>query len=138
MRAIVGAILTAIAALIITACSGGSGSTAPAESPSSSSAPLPSSSIPVRSDAAACREFTSWYRQFAPQDTLDNTSKMVVLLIGISEAPPGQLHQDLSVLGSDVVKGSNATGSVGRAREQKTVKAAHTVAQDCQAVNARS
>ena len=138
MRAFVGVILTAIAALIITACSGTSGSAAPARSPSSSSAPLPSSSIPLRSDAAACREFKSWYRQFAPQDRLDNTSKMVVLLIGISEAPPGQLHQDLSVLGSDVVKGSKATGSAGRAREQKTVNAAHTVAQDCQAVNAKS
>jgi len=138
MRAIVGAILTAIATLVITACSGSSGSTAPAEPPSSSSATLPSSPVPLRSDVAACREFKSWYSQFAPQDRLDNTSKMVVLLIGMSEAPAGQLHQDLSALGSDVIKGSKATGSVGRAREQKTVNAAHTVAQDCQAVNAHS
>jgi hypothetical protein len=61
---------------------------------------------------------------------------MVVLLIGISEAPPGQLHHDLSVLGADVTKGSKATGSLGQAREQMTVNAAHTVARDCQAVNA--
>jgi hypothetical protein len=136
MRATVGAILTAIAALTITACSGSPGSAAAAKSPSSSSTPLPSSSIPLRSDLAACREFKSWYGQFAPQDRLDNTSKMVVLTIGISEAPPGQLHQDLSVLGADVIKGSKATGSLGRAKERMTANAAHTVSQDCQAVNA--
>lgn len=136
MRAIIGAILTVIGALIIAACSTNSGSTAPANPPSSSSTALPSSSVPLRTDAAACREFRSWYRQFGPQDRLDNTGKMVVLLIGISEAPPDQLHQDLSVLGADVIKGSKATGSLRRVREQMTVNAAHTVAQHCQAVNA--
>lgn len=138
MRAIVGVILTAVAALpfLITACSGSSGSASPAKPPSSSSTPAPSSSIPLRSDAAACREFRSWYQQFGPDDRLDNTSKMVILLIGISEAPPGQLRQDLSVLGSDVTKGSEATGSLGQAKEQETVEAVHTVAQFCQGVNA--
>jgi hypothetical protein len=134
MRAIVGVILTAIAAL--TACSGSPGSTSPAKPPSSSSTPGPSSSIPLRSDAAACREFKSWYQQFGPHDRLDNTGKMVILSIGISEAPPGQLRQDLSVLGSDVMKGSKATGSLGQAKEKETVDAVRTVAQFCQGVNA--
>jgi hypothetical protein len=134
MRATAGVILAAIAALGITACGGGSGSAAPPGPASSGSSSSPSSTVPLRSETAACREFRSWYQQFGSHGRLDNTGKMVILQIGISEAPPGQLRQDLSILGSDVIRGSKATGSLGQAKERKTVDAAHTVVQDCQAV----
>jgi hypothetical protein len=61
---------------------------------------------------------------------------MIILSIGTSEAPPGQLRRDLSMLESDVITGSKATGSLRQAMEQMTVKAARTVTQDCQAVTA--
>jgi hypothetical protein len=63
---------------------------------------------------------------------------MVILEIAVSEAPAGRLHQDLSVLGSDVITGSEATGSLRQVKEQTTVNAAHTVAQDCQLANPNS
>jgi hypothetical protein len=134
MRALAGTVLTVIAGLTISACSDSPGSAAPANPASATSVSPPASSIPLRSDAAACREFRSWYGQFAPQDRLDNTSKMIVLLIGASEAPPGLLHQDLSVLESDVIKGSKAAGSRRQAEEEKTVNATHKVMRDCQGV----
>jgi hypothetical protein len=154
MRGSIGAVLTAIAALTITACSGSSGSTAgtaPIRSASSSalpsksasSGPLPSKSAsssapPLRSDVAACREFGSWYRQFGPHDSLADTSKMVILQIAVSEAPSGQLHHDLAVLESDVIAGAKATGSLKRLKEQTTVSAARRVAQGCQSANVNS
>jgi hypothetical protein len=135
MRVLAGTVLTVIAGLAISACSSGPGSAAPAHPASATPVPASSSSVPPpRSDAAACREFRSWYGQFAPGERLDNTSKMVVLLIGASEAPPDPLRQELSVLESDVIKGAKATGSRGQAEEQKTVKAAHNVLRDCQGV----
>src|SRR5262249_3365626 len=124
--------------LVITACSGSSGSVAPVRSSSSSSVSsnsASSSSVPLRSDAAACREFASWYRQFGPHDRLADTSKMVILEIAVSEAPSGRLHQHLSALESDVITGSKATGSLRQPREQMTVNAAQTVVRDCQSAN---
>jgi hypothetical protein len=141
MRVNIGAALTAIAALTITACSGSSGSTAPIRSAPSSASPsksAPSSAPPLRSDVTACREFASWYRQFGPHDRLSDTSKMLILEIAVSEAPSGQLHHDLSVLESDVIAGAKATASLKRLKEQMTVNAARTVAQRCKSANPNS
>ena len=117
--------------LALIASFGGSGSTAPTE-------PASSSSAPHISAAAACGDFGSWIRQFGTNGKLADTSKMALLLIAISEAPSGKLHHDLNTLGKDVITASKATGSLGQAGEEITVNAAYTVTQDCQSVNPNS
>jgi len=63
---------------------------------------------------------------------------MAPLLVAISEAPSGKLHQDLNRLAKDVITASKATGSLKQAEEGMTVNAAYTVTQDCQSVNPNS
>jgi hypothetical protein len=105
-----------------------SGSTAP-------TAPVSSSSAPHISAAAACGDFGSWIRQFGTDGTLADTSKMPLLLIAISQDPPGQLYRDLDTLGNDVITASEAAGRLGQAEEEMTVNAAYTATQDCRYVN---
>lgn len=71
-------------------------------------------------------------------DQLTNTSKMALLLVAISEAPSGKLHQDLNTLGKDVITASKATSSLRQAEEGITANAAYTVTQDCQSVSPNS
>lgn len=92
--------------LALVASFGSSGSTAP-------TAPASSSSAPHISAAAACGDFGSWIRQFGTDGKLADTSKMPLLLIAISEAPPRQLYRDLDMLGNDVITASKAAGNLG-------------------------
>ena len=125
MRATAGIILTALAAITIAACDGGSVSTAPA-----SSFPVP----PI-SAAAACSGFASWQKQ--TQGNPINWNKMAILKLATSQAPQNQLFSDMFTLETDV-QTSFATGSVGEEYANKIPSAVSTVARDCQSVNPAS
>ncbi len=122
MRATAGVILTALAAITIAACGGSSRSTEPA----------PSISVPPISATAACSGFASWRKQTQGNPT--DWNKRVILLLATSQAPRGRLYADLFTLESDVIT-SHATGSVGKAYENKIPSAVSTVARDCQSMN---
>ena len=125
MRGTAGVILTALAAITIAACGGGSGSTAPA----------PSFSVPPISAAAACSGFASWQKQTQGNPT--DWNKMALLQFATSQAPRDQLFSDMFTLETDVQM-SFATGSVGEEYANKIPSAVSTVARDCQSVNPAS
>jgi hypothetical protein len=91
---------------------------------------------PQLSASAACSDFSKWY--LSTSGHLADASKLARLLIATSEAPSGQLYQDLSTLESDVITASKASGGLGQAEENMTVSAAYAVEQDCQSVNPAS
>jgi hypothetical protein len=122
MRATAGVILTALAAITIAACGGSS----------RSSEPGPSISVPPISAAAACSGFASWRKQTQGNPT--NWNKKDILLLATSQAPSGRLFEDLFTLESDVMT-SFATGSVGKAYENRIPSAVAAVARDCQSVS---
>jgi hypothetical protein len=119
VRTAAGVILTALSAITIAACGGGSGSAA-------------SSSAPHLSAASACSAFASWQKQTQGNPT--DWSKRLILLRATSQAPSGQLYADLFTLESDVIT-SHATGRTGQAYANLIPSATNTVARDCQSVN---
>jgi hypothetical protein len=122
MRSMIIAAATVAAALLaLTACA----------SPAKSTAAPPAK--PKISAAGACADFDSWYKSTGGK--VANAAKLAPLLLATSEAPSGQLYQDLSTLESDVITASKATGSLGQAESTMTLEAAYAVAQDCQSVN---
>jgi hypothetical protein len=89
------------------------------------------------SAASACRDFATWF--------LANSSNIIggngaLLSRAVSEAPSGQLYQDMSTLQSDVTTAAAASTSNGLQSAEKglTVSAAYGVEQDCQSVNPSS
>lgn len=125
MRATAGIILTALAAITIAACGGGSVRTAPE----------PSFSVPPISAAAACSGFASWQKQTQGDPT--NWNKLAILELATSQAPQDQLFSDMFTLETDVTT-SFATGSVGKEYANMIPSAVAVVARDCQSVNPAS
>lgn len=124
MRTTVFLAAAAIAAgLTLTACGG---------SPAKPSAPAK----PKISAAAACNDFDSWYKSTGGK--VADAAKLAPLLLATSEAPSGQLYQDLSTLESDVITASKASSALGQAESTMTLEAAYAVAQDCQSINPNS
>jgi hypothetical protein len=121
MRATAGVILTALAAITIAACGGGS----------RSAAPVPSISVLPLSAAAACSGFASWRQQTQGNPT--DWNKSDILVRATSQAPRGRLFGDMFTLESDVLT-SQATGSVGKAYENMIPSAVSRVARDCASV----
>ena len=119
MRTAAGVIATALAAITIAACSGGSGGTA-------------SSSVPHLSAASACSDFASWREQTQGNPT--DWDKSAILLRASSRAPSGQLYADLFTLYSYVIT-AHATGPTGQAYANLIPSAAYTVTRDCQSAN---
>ena len=122
MRATAGVILTALAAITIAACGGGSRSPAPAVS----------ISVPPISAAAACSGFASWRKQTQGNPT--DWDRRVILLLATSQAPSGRLFDDLFTLESDVIT-AHAAGRVGQAYYNMIPSAIATVVRDCQSMN---
>ena len=122
MRATAGVILTALAAITIAACGGGSRSPAPAVS----------ISVPPISAAAACSGFASWQKQTQGNPT--DWNKMALLQFATSQAPRDQLFSDMFTLESDVIT-AHAAGRVGQAYYNMIPSAIATVVRDCQSMN---
>ena len=88
------------------------------------------------SAAAACKDFQSWYLSLAGNiKTMTNIS---TLTKAVSEAPSGQLYQDLSTLESNVKTAAATGGSLGAAEKNYLQSNAYGVEQDCQSVNPSS
>jgi hypothetical protein len=90
------------------------------------------------SAASACRDFATWFLANSSSNIIGGNGAL--LSRAVSEAPSGQLYQDMSTLQSDVTTAAAASTSNGLQSAEKglTVSAAYGVEQDCQSVNPSS
>jgi hypothetical protein len=117
-------IRTATAALALTAVLAGCGGPAqPAK--------------PAHSAATACRDFQDWYLDQGGNILAGKHSAL--LGSAVTEAPSGNLYEDMSTLQSDVGTASAAQGSsLGVGSKGLTISAAYNVEEDCESVNPSS
>lgn len=123
-RWITAAALVGMAGLPLAGCGGGEAT------------PQPTPSTHQPSAASACRDFGSWV--LANSSNILAGNKRSLLSQAVSEAPSGQLYQDMSTLQSDVNTASAASSDLQSAEKGMSVSAAYAVEQDCQSVNPSS
>jgi hypothetical protein len=121
--------LGAAALSLVAACSSGSASTAHSTGSAVATKPAISAS-------AACKDFEAWWITTVNGSNLQDNA---LLVKAVSEAPSGQLYQDMSTVRQNVDYTATLTGSLAQSSKDLVItQVDNVVTNDCGSVNPNS